>query len=109
MYFARSHQFYSIASWYFGERCLPIIEAFGFGAPVITSDINPMREIAGDAAVLVSPFCIDAIADAMVSLLSNPKLSAELVRKGKRRLVDFNKAKIAGEQIDTYRDALGLA
>jgi glycosyltransferase involved in cell wall biosynthesis len=86
--------------------CLPIIEAFGFGAPVIASNINPMMEIAGDAALLVSPFDIDDLAQAMVAISSNGALAEDLIWKGKRRLLDFSSDKMAGEMIDLYTSLL---
>ena len=38
-----------------------IIEANAVGRPVITSNISPMKEVAGTAAVLVDPFNVDSI------------------------------------------------
>ncbi|NGY89341.1 glycosyltransferase family 4 protein [Bacillus megaterium] len=34
---------------------LPVIEAIRFGKPLITSDINPMKEISRGAAILINP------------------------------------------------------
>ena len=57
---------------------LPIIESFGFGVPVITSNVDPMREVAGCAAVLVDPTNVSEIGDAMRSILSDPELARSL-------------------------------
>jgi len=86
--------------------CLPIVEAFGFGVPVITSDINPMREIAANAALIVSATDTDAIAAGMLRLASDPSLAAELVQKGSVRLREFSSEKMAKQLIDTYRHIL---
>lgn len=86
--------------------CLPIVEGFGFGAPVIASDINPMKEISGDAAVLVSPYAVDEIADAMVKIVSDEDLSTELVERGRRRLELFSSARMAQALLETYRGLL---
>jgi glycosyltransferase involved in cell wall biosynthesis len=40
---------------------LPVIEGFCAGKPVITSDISPMNDIAGDAAFLVDPHSVSSI------------------------------------------------
>ena len=37
---------------------MPIIEAQALGRIVITSNISPMKEIAGDGAVIVDPYDI---------------------------------------------------
>jgi len=42
---------------------LPIIESFAAGLPVVTSDIPTIREVAGDAAILVDPKDVDGIAE----------------------------------------------
>lgn len=53
---------------------LPILEAQCFGKPAITSNIASMPEVAGDAGMLVDPYSIGAIADAMTNLTSNSLL-----------------------------------
>src|ERR1051325_1674730 len=44
---------------------IPIIEAMQCGTPVITSNVSSMPEIAGEAALLVSPESVNEIAEAM--------------------------------------------
>ena len=44
---------------------LPIIEAMACGRPVITSNISSMPEVAGAYGILVDPYSIDDIAQAM--------------------------------------------
>jgi glycosyltransferase involved in cell wall biosynthesis len=48
---------------------LPILEAMACGAPVVTSSVSSMPEVAGDAAVLVDPYDVAAIADAILQVL----------------------------------------
>ena len=40
---------------------MPIIEGQAVGRVVFTSDLEPMKEIAGDAALLVDPYSIESI------------------------------------------------
>ena len=61
---------------------IPIIEAMACGVPVITSDVSSMPEIAGDAALLVSPTSVNQIADAMHSIAGSEVLRNELINKG---------------------------
>jgi glycosyltransferase involved in cell wall biosynthesis len=86
--------------------CLPIVEGFGFSVPVITSDIDPMREIAGGAALLVSPDSTDDLAAAMLRVLQDRELAEELVRKGGRRLAAFSSETMGSRLVDLYRDML---
>ncbi len=44
---------------------LPVLEAFASGVPVVTSTTTALPEVAGDAALLVDPTDIDAIAAGM--------------------------------------------
>lgn len=83
---------------------LPIIEAFGFGAPVITSNIDPMREIAGDAALLVDPNDIDAMARELIALLLTPNLAASLIAKGHERRKRFSSERLGAELLNVYRN-----
>jgi glycosyltransferase involved in cell wall biosynthesis len=44
---------------------LPVLEAMACGVPVITSDVPPLREVAGAAAVLVDPLDVEALASSI--------------------------------------------
>lgn len=81
---------------------LPIIEGFGFGAPVITSDLDPMREVAGDAAFLVDPFDIGALKDAIVTVMTNPSVAQSMVRKGRARQAAFSSQRVAEAMVRIY-------
>jgi glycosyltransferase involved in cell wall biosynthesis len=51
---------------------LPVLEAMAAGAPVLTSNISSLPEVAGDAAVLVDPRSIESIRDGLRRGLSDP-------------------------------------
>ena len=61
---------------------IPIIEAFQSGVPVITSNVTSMPEVAGDAALLVDPFDVNSIENAMIELSNDSELCTQLIRKG---------------------------
>lgn len=75
---------------YFEGFGIPIIEAMSCDVPVLTSNITSMPEVAADAALLVDPFSIDAIAQAMQTLYSNPTLRNQLIQKGRVRKQIFS-------------------
>lgn len=75
---------------YFEGFGIPILEAMNCDIPVITSNVTSMPEVAKGAALLVDPFSIDSIADAMLSLYKDQDLRNALVVKGRARKLDFS-------------------
>ncbi|VUT02186.1 glycosyltransferase family 4 protein [Klebsiella spallanzanii] len=80
---------------------LPIIEAQASGTPVITSSGTALEEVAGDAALIVDPNNIDAIADGIMQLCTNKRLVKELVDKGFDNIKRYSWNKTA-EIVDRY-------
>lgn len=69
---------------------IPIVEAFQAETPLITSNITSMPEIAGDAALIVNPYEVEEIADAMLKMSKEPELVKQLIEKGKERATLFS-------------------
>lgn len=69
---------------------LPILEAMASDVPVITSTVSAMPEVAGNAALLVDPLSVDAIADALVQITTDEELRHDYVEKGRQRLKEFD-------------------
>lgn len=67
---------------------LPVLEALQAGAPVVCSDLPPLREIAADEAVYVDPRDDAAIADGLLRLLDAP-LRERLAAAGPARAARF--------------------
>jgi glycosyltransferase involved in cell wall biosynthesis len=68
---------------------LPVIEAFATGKPVITSNISPMKEVAGNAALLVDPYSIASIRNGVQQMINDPSLCDQLSKAGQLRVLDF--------------------
>jgi glycosyltransferase involved in cell wall biosynthesis len=81
---------------------LPLLEAMGSGTPVIASNITSIPEIAGDAALLVDPYQVEEIAEAMVKLHTDGELRETLVKAGSERCKKFTWANTASLTIDAY-------
>jgi glycosyltransferase involved in cell wall biosynthesis len=75
---------------YFEGFGIPILEAMNCDIPIITSNVTSMPEVAKDAALLVDPFSIDSIANAMHSLVNDKNLRNTLIIKGRKRKLDFS-------------------
>jgi glycosyltransferase involved in cell wall biosynthesis len=99
---------------------LPLLEAFSFGTPVISSTNGALPEIGKDAAYWVNldegneensnknrfnkedgsidqTQAIKALADAMIHLIENESLRKSLIEKGKKRNLDFSWNKAASQ------------
>jgi glycosyltransferase involved in cell wall biosynthesis len=83
---------------------LPVLEAMACGAPVITSATTSLPEVAGDAAVLVNPEDVEALADAIVRVVEDQGLRDVLRAKGFDRVKQFTWDRAARRTMDVYRE-----
>ncbi len=81
---------------FFGPTNIPPLESWLFGRPVITSDIDGLREQNGDASLLVDPRSPQALAEAMKKLWHDQSLCAELVARGRKRLGTYSWSSFVG-------------
>ncbi len=84
---------------------MPVAEAMACGTPVVTSNVNGLQEIAGDAAVLVDPQDTAAIAGAMEKVLENGELRRMLSARGLARAQHFSWDKCAAETLSILEEA----
>ena len=82
---------------------LPVLEAMACGAPVLTSSVSSLPEVAGDAAVLVPPTDVDAMAEGLTRLLEDGALRADLAARGPRRAAQFSWERCARETLAVYQ------
>jgi glycosyltransferase involved in cell wall biosynthesis len=69
---------------------IPITEAMACGTPTVTSDLNGLKEIAGEAALRVNATNPQAIAEAAYRVLTNPTLRDSLSRAALDRSKKFS-------------------
>ncbi|MEG4941386.1 glycosyltransferase family 1 protein [Microcoleus sp. F4-D5] len=69
---------------------LPILEAMACGTPVITSNLSSMPEVAGDAALLVNPYSVGEIAEAMQTLATDSQVRSNLKTASLARSAQFS-------------------
>ena len=69
---------------------LPVLEAMAAGAPVVTSTASSLPEVAGDAALLVDPYDVRALRDALVAVLTDEGRAAALRAAGRERAAAFS-------------------
>ncbi len=86
---------------------LPVLEAFAYGVPVLAADIPALREVAGNAALLVDPQDTAAIRQGLETLLNEPAAaSQQRMQKMIIRLQLFSWTKAARQTLAVYQRAL---
>jgi glycosyltransferase involved in cell wall biosynthesis len=88
---------------------LPPVEAMACGCPVVASNVTAMPEVLGDAALLVDPTSVNAIADAMRRVLLRDELAKDLSARGLRQAAKYSWARAAEQTREVYRDAVAVA
>lgn len=78
---------------------MPIIEGQATGRIVVTSSITPMKDIAGNGAILVDPYNISSIRDGFKEAINQP---SELVQLGLENSKRFKASAIANEYMQLY-------
>jgi glycosyltransferase involved in cell wall biosynthesis len=84
---------------------LPVIEAMACGTPVLTSNISALPGTAGDAALLVDPNDVEAIADGLRCLLTDGSLRRSLKISGTARASAFTWEATARQTATILREA----
>ena len=82
---------------------LPPLEAIACGTPVVASRSSAIPEVVGHSGLLVNPFRVDSIAEAIRSLLENESFGSALGAQGRRRAQTFSWDRAAGRTLDVYR------
>ena len=85
---------------------MPIAEAMSCGTAVIYGDNSSQSEVAGDAGIGVNSHDVPAIATAMRSLLTDPKLRTALSRRAVRRAHELTWQSTAEKTLQVYRHCL---
>lgn len=83
---------------------LPPLEAMACGTPVITSSVSSLPEVAGDAAVLVDPYNVEEIAQALCGVLNSEQFKISLRERGLERAQKFSWDKVARQTLEVYRE-----
>ncbi len=84
----------------------PPLEAMACGTPTLVSSCGALREICGNAAMLLEPDDISAWAKMLDNLLSQPKFRTDLIARGLRHAARFTWDRHAEALLTTYEQAL---
>jgi glycosyltransferase involved in cell wall biosynthesis len=82
---------------------MPVLEALAAGIPVACSDIPPLREVAGSAALFFDPLSEEAIAGALDRVTTDTVLRQRLSVAGPERARPFTWARSAEQTLQVLR------
>ena len=83
--------------------------AFAFGKPIVASDVGGIHEVLndGEAGYLVPPKNPEALARAIIRILSNEKLRVQMGEKAAQKaLKELSWDNIATKHIEVYKKAI---
>jgi glycosyltransferase involved in cell wall biosynthesis len=85
---------------------MPVLDAMARGVPVLTSNASALPEVAGDAALLVDPHDVTAIAGGLRRLTADTALREQFTRAGLARVQEFSWEKSVEATWRVYRELL---
>ena len=85
---------------------LPVLEAMQLGVPVLTSNTSSIPEIAGDAALYIDPYDVEAISLGINKLSNENQLCQQLSKKGFERSRKFNTTLYQKRIIELYNSII---
>lgn len=82
---------------------LPILEAQVSGRPVVTSDLSPHREVAGQwGAELVDPYSVESIRAGLLRVIRDADYRQKLIDNGRANAANYHIQEIASQYLDLY-------
>lgn len=87
---------------------LPPLEAMAGGTPVMASDAGSLKEVLGDAALIIDPHDTDSMAEGLERIIEDDVLRRQLKARGLRQVQKFDWIKTARETVDVYRKTMNL-
>jgi len=85
---------------------LPVLEGMQFGAPTLTSNSTSIPEIAGNAAILLSPEDVEAWTQAMLKLSKNRVERDHWGTVARKQAAQFDWKRSAASLLNLYDEAL---
>jgi glycosyltransferase involved in cell wall biosynthesis len=81
---------------------LPILEGQKAGRPILTSNISPMKEVAGEGACLVDPEDVESIRSGINKVIADGNYRDCLIQKGFENIKQYDVRKIADQYLKLY-------
>jgi len=85
---------------------LPILESMACGTPVVTANVSSLPEVAGEAALLIDPYDVPGLTDAIRRLVTDDILRSTLIQRGYEQMKHSTWAKAARQLRAVYERVL---
>lgn len=85
---------------------IPVLEAMACGTPVIVSNISSLPEIAGKAGLLIDPYSVDQIEQAIRTIISDKKLHLKFSKAAKKQAYKFSYGKMVRTILKSFKTAI---
>ncbi|MHA4808318.1 glycosyltransferase family 4 protein [Flavitalea flava] len=85
---------------------LPVIEGQAVGRPVLTSNLSPMKEVAGNGACLIDPYNVDSIRQGLLRVINDKTYRAQLIESGLTNAARFSLNSVVRQYAELYRELL---
>lgn len=82
---------------------MPLVEANAVGRPVLSSNIEPIRSVASDAALLVDPFNENEIREGIKRIITDNVLRNRLIKNGLENAKKYRAKKVANQYSEVYK------
>ncbi len=99
----RKARVFAYPSFYEGFG-FPPLEAFSYQVPVVSANVSSLPEVLADSAILVNPFKVDELAQALYQLIDNEELRLKLSAKGLEQVAKFNWHATAKQYLEVFTD-----
>jgi glycosyltransferase involved in cell wall biosynthesis len=85
---------------------IPVLEAMQCGVPVITSNCGSIPEIIGEAGLIIDPYSIESMSDAIKRIIQDETLRETLKQKGAIQAEKFSWSICALDTLKVYHQIL---
>ncbi len=83
---------------------MPVVEGQAVGRPVVTSNISPMKYVAGDGALLVDPKDVQSIKKAYHKIIDDDDFRARLVQNGVKNVEQYRLQSVSDMYVGLYQE-----
>jgi glycosyltransferase involved in cell wall biosynthesis len=87
---------------------VPIIEAQAVGRPLITADLSPLCDVAGDGACLVNPLDVSQIRESIQRIIGDENYRNKIIERGFQNVSRYSPATISSQYLALYKKLICL-
>lgn len=82
---------------------MPIIEGQAVGRIVVTSNIEPMKSVAGTGAAICNPYSVESMRDTYQKIINDSEYRNLLVRNGIENVKEYSLSSVTKQYFDLYK------